>query len=53
MRRVRETIDQWWARMLMRPEFIRATGHLDGPGIYWHRAGPREHVVHIIRGRGA
>ncbi|HEV7457179.1 MAG TPA: hypothetical protein VGN96_10410 [Roseococcus sp.] len=46
---MRETIDRWWARMLLRREFFGAMEEARGPGIHWHRVGPREHVVHIIR----
>jgi hypothetical protein len=40
----------WLARMLASPLHVRAWAGLKGPGTTWHRVGPREHIVYVIRG---
>jgi hypothetical protein len=51
---MRQSFHEWvhaWRRSHLPTALAAAvTRDLCGPGIYWHRTGPREHVVHIIRG---
>lgn len=39
----------WWGRHLASQVAADAEAAVRGPGIHWHRTGPSEHVVYIIR----
>lgn len=39
----------WWMRHLSTQVAADCEALVRGPGIHWHRVGPREHVVYFIR----
>lgn len=51
MRVAKSWFEGWWLRHMARSDTAAAMAeHVYGrPGIYWHRCGPREHVVHVVR----
>jgi len=51
MRTAKSWFEGWWFRHMARRETVEAMAELvyPKPGLYWHRCGPREYVVHVVR----